>query len=223
MSAMSDEEIQRLVLEELRWDPEVEPTDVGVEVDKGVVTLTGTVESYTMKMAAERAAKRVEGVKAVANDIKVKLPFESTRTDTDIATAAINTLSWDTRIPADKIKVTVRDGWLTLEGEVNWHYQKTAAEDDVRGLWGVKGVSNLIKVREAVTKPSPAEIRARIEEAFERSAQLDAKRINVDVRDGKVILSGTVRAWAERKEAEDAAWSAPGVTDVEDRIEVAPQ
>lgn len=218
----SDEEIQRRVLDELKWDPEVEPTDVGVAVKNGIVTLTGTVASYAMKFAAERAAKRVDGVKAVANDIQVKLPFEKTRTDTDIAEAAVNALKWDVEVPADRIKVTVHNGWVTLEGDVEWNFEREAAERDVRYLTGVKGVTNLIKVVGLRLKPTPSEVKTRIEDALTRSAELDAQRIQVDVKDGKVILRGSVRSWAEREEAEDAAWSAPGVTDVEDQIVVAP-
>lgn len=215
---VTDEEIQRRVLDELKWDPEVDPTDVGVEVDDGVVTLTGTVESYPMKFAAEKAAKRVLGVKAVANDIEVKLPGERVRTDTDIAQAAANALEWNTQVPHERIKVTVRDGWVTLEGDVDWPYQKEAARKAVEGLTGVKGVSNLIEVR--APKVSPDEVKARIEEALERSAELDARRIRVEAQDGKVILSGTVRSWVEREEAESAAWATRGVTDVENRITI---
>lgn len=217
---LSDEEIQRAVLDELRWDPEVDPTDVGVEVDDGVVTLTGTVGSYTMKYAAEKAAHRVLGVKAVANDIEVVLPGERVRTDTAIAEAAANALRWDTVVPSDRISVTVRDGWVTLEGDVDWYFQKEAAERDVRNLIGVKGVTNLIRVR--APRVSPTEVKSNIEEALERSAELDARRIRVETRDGKVVLSGTVRSWVEREEAESAAWATKGVTDVENLIIVSP-
>ncbi len=217
---LTDEEIQRQVLDELRFDPEVEPTDVGVEVDNGVVTLTGTVDSYSMKFAAEKAAKRVKGVKAVANDIQVTLPFERTRTDTDIARAAANALEWNTEVPHERIKVTVHEGWVTLEGDVDWHYQKEAAERSVRDLMGVKGVTNLIAV--AAPKASPDQVKSLIEDALERSAQLDAERIHVDIRDGKAVLSGTVRSWVEKQDAEDAAWAAEGVSDVENLITVSP-
>ena len=217
---VTDEEIQRKVLDELKWDPEVDPTDVGVEVDDGVVTLTGTVESYPMKYAAEEAAKRVLGVKAVANDIEVKLPGERVRTDTEIAQAAANALEWNTQVPHERIKVTVRDGWVTLEGNVDWPYQREAAKRAVENLTGVRGVTNLIEVR--APKVSPEEVRARIEEALERSAELDARRIRVEARDGKVILSGTVRSWVEREEAERAAWATKGVSDLENRITISP-
>lgn len=216
---LDDNRIQQRVLEELKWDPQVDPKDVGVEVDNGVVTLTGTVESYPMKFAAEDAAKRVLGVKAVANDIEVKLPHEMVRTDTGIAQAAANALEWNTRVPHERIKVTVRDGWVTLEGDVDYEFQKEAAERSIRDLTGVKGVTNLIKVI-APARVSPGEVKSRIEDAFERMAELDARRIDVEARDGKVILRGTVRSWFEREEAEDAAWAAPGVSDVENQITV---
>ncbi len=217
---LSDEEIKEAVLDELKWDPEVDPTDVGVEVDDGVVTLTGTVESYAMKYAAEKAAHRVLGVKAVANDIKVMLPSERVRTDTAIAEAAANALRWDTIVPSDRIKVTVRDGRITLEGDVDWYFQKEAAGRDVRNLIGVKGVTNLIRVLAPTV--SPTEVKSKIEDALERSAELDARRIRVETRDGKVVLSGTVRSWVEREEAEGAAWATRGVRDVENLITVVP-
>lgn len=217
---LNDEEIQRRLLEELKWDPQVEPTDVGVEVDNGVVTLTGTVESYPMKSAAERAAHRVQGVKAVADDIKVKLPYERTRSDTDIASAAANALLWHTQVPRERINVTVRDGWVTLDGSVNWYFQKQAAESAIRNLLGVRGVTNSITI--AAPKVSAEEVKAKIEQALERSAELDARRIQVEVRDGHVTLSGSVRYWSERDEAEDAVWAATGVSDVKNRITMAP-
>ena len=189
-------------------------------VSDGVVTLTGTVSSYPQKMAAEKAARRVWGVKAVANDIEVRLPTEAKRTDTDIAEAAVRALEWDTVVPSDRINVTVRDGWVTLDGNVDWYYQKTAAERDVRNLQGVRGVTNLIMV--AGPRVSTAEIKSKIERALKRSAEIDASKIRVESEDGKVILSGTVRSWAEREEAEEAAWSTAGVTSVENRITITP-
>ena len=216
-----DEAIRDDVLDELEWDPAIsEPTQIGVAVSNGVVTLTGITRTFPEKFAAERAARRVFGVRAVANDIQVKLPTERMRTDTDIAAAAVRALEWDTTVPHERIKVTVRDGWVTLEGNVDWRYQRENAEADVRNLEGVKGVSNQITV--AAPQVSPEEIKARIQQALQRSAQVDAQRIRVETLDGKLILSGTVRSWAEREEAEAAAWSTRGVSEVENRITVSP-
>ncbi len=216
-----DTAIRNDVLAELEWNPMIaKPTQISVAVNNGVVTLTGTVNSYVEKMAAERAAKRVWGVRALADDLQVKLPSESVRSDSDIAAAALRALQWDTWVPADRIQVTVHEGWVTLEGNVDWYYQKRAAERDVRNLLGVRGVTNLITV--ALHRTSPTEIKARIEQALKRSAELDASRIRVESTDSKVILQGTVRSWAERQQAEEAAWSTPGVATVEDHIEVMP-
>jgi osmotically-inducible protein OsmY len=211
----TDEEIQRDVLAELKWDAQVQPNEIGVSVKDGVVMLTGWVDSYLKKWAAEDAAHRVAGVKAVANDIEVKLASE--RTDADIAEAAIRALQWDAAVPADKIHVTVSKGWVTLKGEVEWQFQKQDAERVVRRLTGVKGVSNLITVKPSTT---PSELKKRIENALVRNAELEASKITVDVQGSKAILKGTVRAWIEKEEAERVAWSAPGITSVENRITV---
>jgi osmotically-inducible protein OsmY len=213
----TDEEIQRAVLEELKWEPRVNPSEIGVAAKDGIVTLTGWVDSYTRRWAAEEAAHRVRGVKAVANEIEVRLPTSSERTDLDIAAAAVRALEWDALIPAEKIDVTVSKGWVTLRGEVEWQFQKEDAERAVRRLAGVRGVTNLIVVKPRVT---PTQLKEKIEQALLRTAEVDAQRIEVEVQGSKVILKGTVRSWAEREAAERAAWAAPGVTAVENRITV---
>ncbi len=209
----TDQEIQKDVLAELRWDAQVQPNEIGVSVKDGIVTLTGWVDSYLKKWSAEEAAHRVAGVKAVANDIEVKLSTE--RTDADIAEAAVHALEWDVSVPSDKIQVTVSKGWVTLKGEVEWQYQKQDAERVVRRLAGVMGVINLITVTPRTT---PSELKKKIEHALVRNAEIDANRITVEVQGSKAILKGTVRSWAEKQEAERAAWSAPGILEVENRI-----
>jgi len=214
---MTDKEIQQAVLRELDWEPQVTSTEIGVAVRDGVVTLSGFVDTYGARYHAERAAKRVYGVKAVANDIEVKLPSE--HPDPDIARAAAQALAARVTVPHERIKVTVQKGWVTLEGDVDWQYQKEAAESAVRYLAGVRGVSNLITVKPRL---SAADIKTRIEQALLRSAELDARRIRVESEDSRVILRGNVRSWFEREEAERAAWRAPGVTKVENQIVVTP-
>ena len=218
LETRTDTQIQADVLAELKWEPRVQPNEIGVAVKDGVVTLTGYVDSYTKKWAAEEAAHRVRGVKAVANELEVKLPSSSTRTDTDLAAAVVRALEWDAFVPVDKISVTVAKGWVTLRGELEWAYQKDDAERVVRRLTGVKGVSNLIVIK---ARPTPAELKKKIEDALVRTAQIDADRITVDVQGSKVVLKGTVRSWAEREEAKRQAWAAPGVTEVDNRITIA--
>ena len=213
----ADKELRDSVVWVLDYDPEVKSTDIGVATTDGTVTLTGFVETYAEKLAAERAAKRTYGVKAIANDIEVKPIFQ--KTDTDIATAAVLALEARVDVPDDKIKVTVKEGWVTLDGAVDWRFQKDAAESAVKRLTGVLYVTNHIEVK---PKVSTTEVRHKIEQAFRHSAELDARRISVTSFDGTVELWGNVRAWAEKDEAERVAWAAPGVRNVENHIAVVP-
>lgn len=216
---MTDRELKQHVENALEWEPSVDAEGIGVSVDDGVVTLRGDVGSYAARSTAERAALRVYGVKAVANDVAVRLANGYERNDTDIAQAAVTALEWNAVLPQDRVTVSVSSGWLTLNGTLDWQYQKEAAARAVRDLMGVKGVTNGITLKPHV---QTGDVRIKILDAFRRSAEIDARRVNVTAADGKVILSGNVRSWAERQEAERAAWAAPGVSQVDDRLTVAP-
>ena len=214
----SDNSLRDDVLLELKWDPKISSaSDIAVAVKDGVVTLSGFVPSFWEKDAAEKAVKRVYGVRGIANDIEVKLFWQ--RTDPEIARAAVRELENHVSIPADRIKVTVKDGWVRLEGTVDWEYQKSLAQSAMKKLKGVSGVTNKIQV---TPKASSAEVKSKIEEALRRSAELDARRITVEIEGSTVKLYGSVSSWAERDEAERAAGSAPGTTMVENHILVNP-
>lgn len=217
----SDGEIQRNVLDELDWDPEVEAPDVGVEVDDGVVTLNGTVANHAIKVAAERAAQRVHGVRAVANDVVVHTTGEGGRTDTDIALAIADRFEWSDVIPEEQLRITVEDGVVTLAGAVGWRYEATEAEQLVRRISGVTDVVNEI----AVVPPQEtdeAQIGDEIERAFRRHAELDAHNISVRIVGPTVVLSGAVSSWSEREEAERVAWRSPGIRHVKNEIRIEP-
>jgi osmotically-inducible protein OsmY len=214
---INNSKLQRDVIDELSWEPSIDAAEIGVAVADGIVTLTGQVRSLAEKWTAEHVAKRVAGVQAVANDIVVRLPDESRRTDAEIAHVALNALESDVWVPHHRVMVTVSDGMVKLEGEVDTQHQKQAAERVIRQLTGVKGVTNLLHVKAGV---APADVKAKIKAAFQRSALIDAGQIQVETRDGKVILRGSVRSWAERDTAEQAAWAAPGVSAVVDLLTI---
>lgn len=213
----NNEQLQRDVLEELRWEPSVDAAAIGVTSNDGVISLTGHVPSYATKVAAEKATKRVEGVHGMANEIEVRLPRWAKRDDADIARAALDAIEWNVDLPEDRIQVLVKDGWVTLEGDVDWRYQRMTTEDVVRRLTGVRGVTNLISVKATVRAE---DVKAKIEAALKRSAQVEAQRIQVEAHDGTVTLRGTVHSWAERNAVERAAWAAPGVTKVDDQLTI---
>jgi len=211
----TDKQLQLDVMNEIRFDPRVKDAEIGVAAKDGVVTLSGNVDSYAKKIAAEQAAERVFGVRAVAEELEVKLPGMFARSDTDIAHQVANALRWDIEVPDDRIKARVENGWVWLEGDADWQYQRMAAERAVRYLTGVKGVTNTVKIK---SRASTYDVAKHIKEALHRSAETDSRKIEVETTDGRVTLRGTVRSFAERQDAEHAAWAAEGVTAVEDRL-----
>lgn len=213
----TDSELQRDVLDELKWEPSVHASDIGVEAKQGVVTLVGHVGSFIEKWNAERAAQRVSGVKALAVEMEVKLPGSVTRSDADIAQSAKNILDWGSSLPYDSVKVMAEGGWVTLTGQVDWQFQKQAAAENIRFLLGLKGITNQILIKKIV---APSAIQSGVEAALKRSSRPSHQNLSVDARGDEVTLTGNVHSWSERDAAVQSAWSAPGVHDVIDKITV---
>lgn len=213
----TNKDLRKRVLDELDWEPSIDSADIGIAVKDGVVTLTGHVPTYAQKRTAERTVIRLSGVKGVANDIEVKLPSEHRRSDSDLAQAAVEALDRNVQIPADAVKVKVDDAWVTLEGVVHWDYQRRRAERAVRYLIGVRGVNNLLRVKERAT---PGDLRERIKRALERRVDEEAKRVHVSVDGDTVTLTGTVPSWTDRDDIENAVWSAPGIRQVKNELKV---
>lgn len=213
----SDAILKEEIMDELDWEPSVDSTRIVVVVKDGIVTLSGTVPSYMEKIDAEKAVKRVDGVKAVVQNIEVKLTSTLMRTDEEIAQTALKNLKWNTNVPDEDIILKVENGWVTLEGKVVWNYQKELAKNAVKGLIGVKGVTNLIKVEPAI---QPENLKEKIKKAFERNASIDAGNVRVEVIGNKAILKGNVQSWAEKRQAERTVWSAPGILEVENKLEI---
>jgi osmotically-inducible protein OsmY len=213
----TDYQIQEAVIDELKWDPSLNASQIGVAVKDGIVTLSGKVDFYSQKTGAERAAKKVAGVKAVAEDIQVGNSAGNKKTDTEIAEAVLSALKWHTGVQEEKIKIKVEDGIITLEGEVEWELQRVSAKSAIENLAGVRSVTNLIRIKPAV---KPVNVKQKINEAFHRSATIDAGKITIEMAGTKVILTGKVRSLAEKEDAAAAAWNAPGVTWVDNMLRV---
>ncbi|WP_423067773.1 BON domain-containing protein [Devosia sp. CN2-171] len=212
---MNDSALRQDILDELEFEPSIDANDIGVAVEDGIVTLTGHVSSYSQREAVARAVSHVKGVRAIAQEIEVRLPSITGDADDEIARRVIDTLKWSTLVPDNRVQVMVQDGWVTLTGTLEWHYQKTGAGEAIRHIDGVRGVTNLITL---APKPAFGDVRKRIEDALRRRAEVEADQIQVDVSGNKVTLTGTVRTLSERSAVEEAAWATPGVHSVEDRL-----